>query len=110
MATLPNMFSMLTVSAVLQSRVCPTGTFSTELQFWGTEVRTHAVAGKGGSSRSDVDMVACLRLARRLFRSRLYHLGENGYRFDGCSFFQLIKSVIIFCTCSFLPEMFFALV
>ena len=64
MATLPNMFSMLSVSAVLQSRVSPTGTFSTELQFWGTEVRTHAVAGKVGSSRSDVDMVVCLRLAR----------------------------------------------
>ena len=38
--------------------------FSAELQFWGTEVRTHAVAGKGGSSGSDVDMVASLRLAR----------------------------------------------
>ena len=46
-------------------RECPRpGTFSAELQFWGTGVRTHAVAGKGGSSGSDVDMVASLRLAR----------------------------------------------
>ena len=36
-------------------------------------MRTHHVAGNGGSSGSDVDMVACLRLARvgRLFQIML---------------------------------------
>ena len=45
--------------AVLQVGVFPTGTLSTELQFWGTGVHTHAVVGEGGSSGSDVDVVAC---------------------------------------------------
>ena len=41
-----------------------TVSFSAGSQFWGTEVRTHAVAGNGGSTGSNVDMVARLLWAR----------------------------------------------
>ena len=48
-------------SAVMQARACPSGTCFCRVAFWRTDVHT---VGNGGSSRSDVDMVARLRLAR----------------------------------------------
>ena len=52
------------VSAVLQAGVSPYQNLFCRVEDWGNEVRTHAVAVNGGSTRSDGDVVASFRLAR----------------------------------------------
>ena len=51
-------------SAVLQAGVSPNQNFFCRVEDWGNEVRTHAVAVNGGSTKSDGDVVASFRLAR----------------------------------------------
>ena len=54
----------------------PNRNFFCRVASCGTEVCAHAAAGNGGSSGSDLDLVACLQLARVGFQSVLFCTGR----------------------------------